>query len=56
MSVVLVNYEVRRKDKQFSSNGTSAEAMVRDRGSNRKGKGERERSKSRPGFRDLKKK
>ena len=56
VSVALVNYEVRRKDKQSSSNGTSAEAlMVRDRGSNWKGKGENERSKSRLGFRNLKK-
>ena len=52
----LVNYEVRRKDKQSSFNGTSVEAlMVRGRGSNRKGKGEHKRSKSRQGFRDLKK-
>ena len=56
VSAALVNYEVTRKDKQSSSNGTSTEAlMVRDRGSNRKGKDERERSKSRLGFRDLKK-
>ena len=49
VSDALVNYEVRRKDKQSSSNGTSAEAlMVRGRSSNRKGKCERERSKSRP--------
>jgi len=52
----LVNYEMRRKDKQFSSSSTSAEAlMVRCRGSNQKGKGIRERSKSRSRFRDLKK-
>ena len=52
----LVNYEVRRKDKQSSSNGISAEAlMVRGRGSNRKGNGEHERSDSRSGFRHLKK-
>ena len=56
VSAALVTYEVRRKDKQSFSNGTSAKAlMVRGRGSNRKDKGERERSKSRPGFRDLKK-
>jgi len=56
VSVALVNYEVRRKDKQSSSNNTSAEAlMVRGRGSNQESKGERERSKFRPGFRDLKK-
>ena len=52
----LVNYEVRRKDKQSSSKGTTAEVlMVRGRCSTRKGKNERERSESRPGFRDLKK-
>jgi len=56
VSAALVNYKVRRKDMQSSSNGTSTEAlMVRGRGFNQKGKGERERSKSRPGFRDLKK-
>ena len=56
MSAAHVNYEVRRKDKQSSSNGTSTEAlMVRGRGSNQKGKDERKRSKSRPSFRDLKK-
>ena len=39
----LVNYEVRRKDKQSSSNGTSVEAlMVGGRGFNRKSKGEHE--------------
>ena len=54
VSAVLVNYEVRRKDSSF--NGTSAEAlMVRSRASNRKSKGERERSKFRPSFKDLKK-
>ena len=56
VSAALVNYEVRRKEKQSSTNGTSAKAlMVRGRGSNQKSKGERERSKSRPGFIDLKK-
>ena len=51
MSASLVNYEVRRKDKQSSSNGTSAEAlMVKGIGSNRKGIGERKRSKCRPGL------
>ena len=51
-----VNYEVRRQDKLSSSEGTSAEALViRGRSSNRKGKGDRGRSKSRSGFRDLKK-
>ena len=56
VSAALINYEVRKKDKQSSSNGTSTEElMVRGRSSNRNGKGERERSKFRPGFRDLKK-
>jgi len=52
----LVNYEMRREGKQSSSNGTSVEAlMIRGRGSNQKGKGERQRSESRAGFKDLKK-
>ena len=56
MSTALVNYEVRRKVMQSSFSSISTEALVvRDRGSNQKGKGVRERSKSRPGFRDLKK-
>jgi len=56
VSAALVNYEARKKDKQSSSNGTSAEAlMLRGRGSNRKGKTPRERSEFRPEFRDLKK-
>jgi len=56
VSAALVNYEVRKKDKQSSSSSTSAEVLVvRGRGSNQKGKGIRGRSKSRPGFRDLKK-
>ena len=56
VSAALVNYETRRQDKQSSQASTSAEALaVRGRGSYRKGKGHRERSKSRPGFRDLKK-
>jgi len=46
MSATLVNYEVRRKEKQSSSNSTLAEALVvRSRGSNQKGKGIRGRSK-----------
>jgi len=56
VSAALINYEVRRKDKQSSSNGTSAEALtVRGKDSNWKGKGERGRSKFRSDFRDLKK-
>ena len=56
VSATFVNYEVKRKDKQSSSNGTSAKVLkIRGKVSNRKGKGERGRLKSRPGFRDLKK-
>jgi len=52
----IVNYKVRRQDKLSSSEGTSAEALViRDRSFNQKGKCDRGRSKSMPGFRDLKK-
>ena len=55
MPAALVNYEMRRKDKQSSSNGTLAYALtIRGRGSNRKGKGKRERLKSRPDYRNLK--
>ena len=50
----LVNYEVRRQNKLSSSE--SAEALaIRGRSFNRKGKDDRGRSKSRSGFRDLKK-
>jgi len=56
VSAALVNYEVRRKDKQSSSSSTSTEALVvKGRRSNQKVKGIRGRSKSRPGFKDLKK-
>ena len=56
VSTALVNYEVRRQDRLSSHWSTSAEALVvRGRGSNRKDKGDRRRSKFRPGFRDLKK-
>ena len=49
LSTALVNYEVRRQDKLSSSEGTSAEALMeRGRGSNRKGKGERQRLEFRP--------
>ena len=46
--VALVNYEVRKKDKQFSSNSTTTEVMtVRGMSFNhRKGKGEFEKSKT----------
>ena len=56
MSAALINYKVKRKDKQSSPNGISVEALkVRGRGSNQKDKREHGRSKSKPGFRDLKK-
>ena len=56
MSAALVNYKVKRKDKQSSTSSTSAEALViRGRSFNQKDKGVHGRSKSRPGFRDLKK-
>ena len=52
----LVNYEVRRQDKLSSSEGSSAETLtIRGRSSNWKGKCKNKRSKSRVGFRDLKK-
>jgi len=52
----LVNYEVRRQDRLSSHGSTSTEALaVRGRGSNRKGKGDRGRSKFRSSFKDLKK-
>jgi len=56
MLFALLNYEVKRKETQSSSNSTSAEVLT-ERGKifNQKGKGEREKSKSRPDFRDLKK-
>jgi len=56
VSATLVNYEVRRQDILSSHGSTSVEALaIRGRSSNRKGKGDRGRSKSRPGFKDLKK-
>jgi len=56
VSAALVNYEVRRQDRLSSSGSTTVEALaVRGRSSNRKGKGDQERSKFRSGFRDLKK-
>jgi len=48
-STSIVNHELRRKNKE-SSNSTSAEVLtVRGRSSNRKGKGDRGRSKSKAG-------
>jgi len=56
MSATLVNYEVGKKDKQSSSKSISAEGLtVRGRSFSKKGKGDRGRSNSRPGFRYLKK-
>ena len=55
VSAALVNYEVRRQDRLSSSGSTTAEALtVRGRSSNRKGRDDQERSKSRSGFRNLK--
>ena len=56
VSVALVNYEVRRKDKQSSSKSTTAEAITaREIGSNhKKGKRQFEKSKN-SGHEDLKK-
>ena len=55
VSVALVNYEVRKKNKQSSSKSDSTKAlMVRGRSFNKKGKGNCGKSKSRPSFRDLK--
>ena len=54
VSAALVSYEVRRQDR-LSSGSTTAEALVvRGRSSNRKGRDDQGRSKSRSGFRDLK--
>ena len=54
VSSTLANNELRRKDIE-SSNSTSTETLtVRGRSSYRKDKGDRERSKSRFNFRDLK--
>jgi len=56
MSAALVNYRVRRQDRLSSSGSTTAALAVRGRSSNRKGRGDHGRSKSKSGFRDLKKK
>ena len=54
VSAALVSYEVRRQDR-LSSSGNTAEALaVRGRSFNRKGRDDQRRSKSRSGFRDLK--
>ena len=55
VSAALVSYEARRQDRLSSSGNTTAEALaVRDRSSNRKGRDNQGISKSRSGFRDLK--
>jgi len=55
VSAVFVSYEVRRQDMLSPSRSTTAEELtVRGRSSNRKGRDDQERSKSRSGFRDLK--
>jgi len=55
VSDALVSYETRRHDRLSSSESTTAETLaVRGRSSNRKGRDDQERSKSRSGFRDLK--
>ena len=51
-----MNYKVRRQDRLSSSRSTTTEALaVRDKSFNWKGRGDKGRSKSRSGFRDLKK-
>jgi len=56
VSAALVSYEARRQDRLSSSGSTTAEALaVRGRSSNRKGRDDWERSKSRSGFKNLKK-
>ena len=55
VSAALVSYKVRRQDKLSSSRNTTVEAFaVRGRSSNRKGRDDQEISKSRSGFKDLK--
>jgi len=55
VSAALVSYEARRQDRLSSSGNTTAEALtVRGRSSNRNGRDDKGRSKSRSGFRDLK--
>ena len=50
-----MSYEARRQDRLSSSGSTTVEALtVRGTSSNWKGRGDQKRSKSRSGFRDLK--
>ena len=56
VSAALVSYEARRQDTVSSSGNSTAEALaVRGRSSNRRGRDDQGRSKSRSGFRNLKK-
>jgi len=56
VSSALASYETRRKERQPSQSSSSTEALlVRSRGSSRKGSDKRGRSKSRSGYRDLRK-
>ena len=56
VSAALVSYEARRKDRLSSSGSKTAEALeVKGRNSNRKGRDDRGRSKTRSGFKNLKK-
>jgi len=55
VSAAFVNYEVRRQDRLSSFESTTEALAVRGRSSNRKGRGDQGRLKSRSGFRDLKK-
>ena len=55
VSAALMSYEARRQDRLYPSGSTTAEALVvRGRSSNRKGRDDQGRSKSRSDFRDLK--
>jgi len=55
VSAALVSYEVRRQNRLSSSESTTTDALtVRGSSSNRKGRDDQGRSKSRSGFRDLK--
>ena len=55
VSAALVSYEARRQDRLSSSGSTTVEALaVRGRSFNKKGRDDQGRSKSRLGFRDLK--
>ena len=53
VSAALVNYEVRQDRLSYSGSTTTEALAIRDRSSNRKGRGDLRRSKSRLDFRDL---